>query len=88
MYLFKLKFSLDICPSGIVRSYGNSIFRLRNLHTVFHSGRTNLHSHQNNCSLFYTPFPAFIICRLCDDGHSDKCEVKLHYSLDLHFSNS
>ena len=26
-------------------------------------------------SLFSTPFPAFIVCRLFDDGHSDLCEV-------------
>ena len=28
-------------------------------------------------SLFFTPYPAFIICRLFDDDHSDWCEVVL-----------
>ena len=39
------------------------------------------------CSLFSTPSPAFIVCRLFDDGHSDRCEVVSHCSLDLHFSS-
>ena len=40
------------------------------------------------CSLFSTPFPAFIVCRLFDEGHSDQCEVISHCSFDLHFSNN
>ena len=32
--------------------------------------------------------PAFIFCRLFDDGHSDHCEVISHCSFDLHFSNN
>ena len=27
-----------------------------------------------------TPSPAFIVCRLCDEGHSDQCEVIPHCS--------
>ena len=38
-------------------------------------------------SLFATPSPAFIFCRLFDDGHSDWCGVISHCSFDLHFSN-
>ena len=40
------------------------------------------------CSLFSTPSPAFIVCRLFDDGHSDWCEVISHCSFDLHFSDN
>ena len=37
------------------------------------------------CSIFSTPSPTFIVCRLFDDGHSDRCEVISHYSFDLYF---
>ena len=39
-------------------------------------------------SLFSTPSPAFIVYRLFDEGHSDKCEVIAHCSFDFHFSNN
>ena len=38
--------------------------------------------------LFSTPSPAFTICRLYCDGHSDQCEMVPHCVFELHFSNN
>ena len=39
-------------------------------------------------SLSSTSSPVFAICRLVNDGQSERCVVVPHCSFDLHFSNS
>ena len=72
--------------SGIAGSYGGFIpSYLSNLHTIFLVGTYQLTFPPTvqECSLFSMPFPAFIVCRLYDEGYSDWCEVITHFSFDL-----
>ena len=96
-------FSGYMPKSKITISYGKCYFySFKNLHAFRHNWVTELNSYcfplslyqsifsptVYEASLFYTPSPAFIVCRIFDDDHSDWYELVPHCTFDLCFSNA
>ena len=90
--LFSTLISSGYMPrSGIAWSYGSFIPRLFKespycLPWCLYQFTFPPTEHEH--SLFSTSSPAFIVCRLFDDGHSDQYEVIAHCGFGLHFSNN
>ena len=74
--------------SGIAGSYGGFIssFVRFSIPSSIVAASIYIPTNSARASLFSTPSPAFIVCRLFDDGHSEEYEV-IYHSFDLHFSN-
>ena len=88
--LFKLEFfvfSGSMSRNRIAGSYGNTLFSFLRNFLIFSIVSAPIYILTNRIGVFPFSIPslAFIICRLFDDG---SCEVALHCSFYLHFSNS
>ena len=71
--------------SQIAGSYGDFIPNfLKNLHTIFHSGYINLHSHKLCKSVPFSPHPLkhLLFIDFFNDDHSDRCRVISHCGFD------
>ena len=63
---------------------------LKSFHTLLHSGANQFTppTTVEESSVFSTLSPELVICRHCDDGHSDQCEMIPRACFNLCLSNS
>lgn len=71
-----------VCVCGIARSHGSQV--LRNIHTDFNSGRTNLHSKEECFLLPPMCLPAFDVF---NDRDLDRDIVESQYGFCFHWFN-
>ena len=90
MCLFQFCFPHGICLGvGLLGHMVALFLAFEGISILSSTGAISIYIPTNSATgLFSTPSPAFIVCKLFDEGHSDQCEVLSHCSFDLHFSNN
>ena len=92
--LWIMVFSGYMPRSGIAKSYGTSTFTLFFFLGIFIFFSivivTNLHFHQQDRRVPFSPYPLqhLLFVDFFGDGHSSWCEMAPHCSFDLYFSNN
>ena len=92
IYLFEFMFLVfsDICPGVAFLGHIVVLFLVFWETSILFSTVTApiyIPTNSARVFLFSIPSPAFIVCKLFGEGHSDQCEVISHCGFDLHCFN-